>query len=203
MNLSIIVPTLGRPTLARTLSSLVLQPGDEWIVVGDGVRPEARAICKAHDARPGQIHYFETPETLFYGHAQRTFGMQQAHGTHLAFMDDDDVYVVRARQWMELATIRTADKPIIGQVTDRNGMFIWRTKELKLGNISTQMGLFPNVPERLGVWGAKTPRGVRGGDLDFFTTMRWEHNEIVWFPHIFALLRPTGDWNPREFLYGV
>jgi len=194
MNLSIIVPTLGRHTLARTLASMPLRPGDEWIVVADGEQPHARTTCEAMS----QVRYFETPVTHHYGHAQRAFGMRQARGTHIAFMDDDDVYVPGAREQMETVA---CDRPVIGQVTDRNGAVIWRTPELKLGNISTQMGLFPNVPEKLGVWGAKTAPGVRGGDLDFFTTLKFD--EVVWWPCVIALLRPTGPWNNREFYYDV
>ena len=48
--LSIIIPTIGRATLARTLATIAAQellPGDEVLVIGDGPQPEAERMFQA------------------------------------------------------------------------------------------------------------------------------------------------------------
>jgi hypothetical protein len=47
-SICVITPTIGRPTLKRTLESGAkdLRPNDLWIVLGDGPQPEALETCK-------------------------------------------------------------------------------------------------------------------------------------------------------------
>jgi glycosyltransferase involved in cell wall biosynthesis len=67
---SIIIPTFGRPTICNTIVSLrgQLRPGDEIIVEVD------------------------EPPTGNWGAVPRDRGIARATGSHLLFMDDDDVY---------------------------------------------------------------------------------------------------------------
>ena len=73
---SIVVATSGRPTLNRTLSSIApqLEPGDEIIVVCD--------------------------DTGDAGDTARMDAMPRATGSHLTFIDDDDVYAPDALEKM-------------------------------------------------------------------------------------------------------
>lgn len=79
--LSIIIPTIGRPTLCNTLASLrgQLLPGDEVLVE------------------------FDEPRTGNWGEKPRDRAIERAKGSHLMFMDDDDTFTPDA-----LATVRTA-----------------------------------------------------------------------------------------------
>lgn len=90
-SLSIIIPTCGRETLGRTITSIREQLStyeDEIIVVGDGVQLVARGILSLPDWR---FHYFEHGPTNHYGNEQRDFGMDKATGDFLWFVDDDDI----------------------------------------------------------------------------------------------------------------
>ena len=67
--LSIIIPTIGRATLARTLATIAAQdllPGDEVLVIGDGRQPEAERIFAA-SGLPGR--YLDGPERHNWGGA--------------------------------------------------------------------------------------------------------------------------------------
>ena len=75
--LSIIIPTIGRATLARTLATIAAQellPGDEVLVIGDGPQPEAERMFQAAGL-PGR--YLDGPERHNWGGAQRTFAAAQ------------------------------------------------------------------------------------------------------------------------------
>ncbi len=86
--LSVIIPTLGRPTLQRAVNSALreMPPTDELIIVGDGPTPGADWV-KEYDPR---IRYFEHGPTRSWGAAQYDFGMQMAEGHYCVFLPDDD-----------------------------------------------------------------------------------------------------------------
>jgi hypothetical protein len=92
VSLSIIVPTVGRWTLERTLDSIrpQLHAEDELIVV--------------------YSHEVTRDPSLGRGGAEKVEGMRRATGTHLAFMDDDDVYLPGA---LDLMRAHAADVPVI------------------------------------------------------------------------------------------
>lgn len=164
-SLSIIIPTIGRSTLMRALRSVIreLLPGDQIIVVGDGERPRARRICETF----ASVEYYETLPTGLWGHAQRNFGMEKAVGTHLAFLDDDDIWIEGARQQIEAAMKVHPDRPIFFRMNHMKRI-LWADQELRYGNVSTQMFLFPNDHGRLAKWrpNPEDPDG-RGGDYLF------------------------------------
>jgi len=68
MSISVIIPTIGRPTLQRTIDSIKdqLEPGDEILIE------------------------FDFPPHRDDGNWCRDRMIQRAAGTHLWFMDDDD-----------------------------------------------------------------------------------------------------------------
>lgn len=107
--------------------------------------------------------------------------MVVASGTHLAFMDDDDLYTPGAG-----AAIRAA----VAVEPNRVHIFCMRNQDailsgpVELGKISTQMFVVPREP--VGVW---TPRYQ--GDFDFISeTMRLRRDEPVFHPEVIAAYRP-------------
>ena len=90
ISLSIVIPTLGRETLARMLGSLApqIEPGDEVLVVGDGPQPNAERIV--NEICMSNVRYIEGPHTERLGNAQRDLGRSMAKGDFLWFVDDDD-----------------------------------------------------------------------------------------------------------------
>ena len=87
---SVIVPTLHRPTLLmRALASVFCQtwPEFEVIVVVDGPDPDTIAILRTID--DPRLRVIVNPRSLTAAGA-RNAGMDHAKGEWIAFLDDDD-----------------------------------------------------------------------------------------------------------------
>lgn len=116
--------------------------------------------------------------------------MEAAKGEYLAFMDDDDIYLPEAFRNMRIAAMEMRGKPLIFRMRHM-GRILWAKPEVAIDNVSTQMFLFPNRHDRLGVWGPNpaTPSG-RGGDFCFArdTAALWGPNEVVFRPEVVAEL---------------
>jgi hypothetical protein len=175
VSLSIIVPTVGRWTLERTLDSIrpQLHPEDELIVV--------------------YSHEVTQDPSLGRGGAEKVEGTRRATGTHLAFMDDDDVYLPGA---LDLMRAHAADVPVIFRLDGSSVGIgtIWREPELRYTNVSTQMFVVPNDPTRLGEWAPHEQSGARGlpagQDFTFLTGCVERMGAPVWRPEVIAQLRP-------------
>lgn len=129
---SIIIPTMGRPTLGRAVASVQSQllPKDEIIIT-----------CKTGD-RHGAT-----------GHWGRNRGIAKATGSHLLFCDDDDAFLPDAlhtiRQWAREHPGR------IGlfrrQFNARVGLQ-WRVEGFQPGNLQAMCMCIPNVPGKVPRW---------------------------------------------------
>jgi hypothetical protein len=186
--LSIIIPTLGRKTLGRALSSVVreIRPEDQVIVVGDGPQPAARESV----SKLISVEYYETEPSKCWGHAQRNLGMEKAIGTHLAFLDDDDVWLTGARRLIGETLKDHPERPIFFRMQHRNSI-LWHTKRIAFANVSTQMYVFPNIKGRLASW-RSNPESVdgRGGDFLFAkeTAVLWPPDAPIFMEHVIAKL---------------
>lgn len=190
MSLSIIVPTKGRWTLERTLDSIrpQLAPDDELIVV----------------------HKEEVvlDPSLGRGGAEKVEGAARATRTHLAFMDDDDIYLPGA---LEAMRTHATDVPVVFRMDgSRVGIgTIWREPVLRYTNVSTQMFVVPNDPAKLGVWVPHEQYGVggkpAGQDFTFLKGCCERMGAPVWREEVISQLRPhptisvvTPWWNHPE-----
>jgi len=83
--ITLIIPTIGRDTLTRTLESLIAQTYPEWnaIVVFDGISPS----IKSPDVR---IQFTEIPKNGNAGFV-RNEGIRVATTEWIGFVDDDDI----------------------------------------------------------------------------------------------------------------
>jgi glycosyltransferase involved in cell wall biosynthesis len=169
---SIIVGTAGRKTLKRTLKSIVsqLEPGDELMLLRDD----------SGDA----------------GDTPRNQSMHRAAGTHLLFMDDDDVYVPGAFAKMRRFAEENPGRIGIFRMAYTTGPKRWRVPELKNRNVSTQIFLVPNVPGKLGVW---EHRGTVHGDYTFIEETARLQGEPVFVDEVTVRVRPIR--NPVKVLY--
>lgn len=171
--ISLIIPTLGRPTLERALHSVLpyLESDDEVLVVGDGSRPAARRIVETQDSR--QLRYFEhhDPGSTF-GNAQRNYAMHQARGNYFAFLDDDDRFLPNA-----LASIRREavyEVPLIFR-REYGTTFSWTRPEFIKGEVGTGMFAIP----------------VRGAWSDCpLTTDSPCYTDFLWIQQVVALWPP-------------
>ena len=169
---SIIVGTAGRKTLERTLKSIVsqLEPGDELMLLRDD----------SGDA----------------GDTPRNQSMHRAAGTHLLFMDDDDVYVRRAFAKMRRFADENPGRIGIFRMEYTTGPKRWRVPELKNRNVSTQIFLVPNMPGKLGVW---EHRGTVHGDYTFIEETARLQGEPLFVDEVTVRVRPIR--NPVKVLY--
>jgi len=181
VRVSVIIPTVGRASLAAALESCL--DADEFIVVVDDA------------AGPTDWHSWESSKAKVlhvtggdHGYTARTKGMAQATGTHLCFMDDDDVYLPGA---IGLFREHACDRPVVFRMDHYDHGILWREPVLEFGNVSTQMLLVPNVPEKLGVWAAHAPElREPGGDYTFIRGCADKMGDPVWREEVVAKLRP-------------
>ncbi len=168
VRLSIIVATKGRCCLNNTLKSITSQmvAGDELIV--------------------------ECDASGDWGATPRTQGMLQATGTHLLWIDDDDIYLPWAFETVRRIVSQHYDRPLMFQMRRGKPNFdvVWSEKRLdNCGNVSTQIFVVPNNKSKLGVWGVKYY-----GDYEFVTSTlaKYDPDSLVWVPEVIA------EWNPER-----
>jgi len=190
--LSIIIPTIGRPTLKRTLESIRVQQlvdGDEVIVVQDG--PSDLAVWATVKASGLPVRYLATGERAGdAGHSATNCAMPEARGDYLLRIDDDDRYVEGAFRTIRSAIARHPDRPLMFRM-ERLAWAdtLWRQQALRPGNVGTPMFVTPNQPDRLGKWGP-----YRAGDFAFFisTMRRWPTGSLIWQPETIAIVPRSG-----------
>jgi hypothetical protein len=139
---SVIIPTKGRPFLEHTLASFLhqLEPGDEVIVLRDSSGD--------------------------FGDAAVTDAMSRAKGTHLTFIQDDDLYLPGAFAAMRKFAAENPERIGIFRMRSTVGTRIWNEPVFRFKNVSTQNYVVPNVPGKLGRWHTDSPDG-RNGDWHF------------------------------------
>jgi|GEM_PF-3568186 len=204
--LTVIVPTVGRPSLARTVRSLLKQ-GDwlpwEAVLVGDTFAgtwaeqlPLARTLAAQH---PERLRYVEHDGGLHaWGHPQRNFGATVARGRWLAWLGDDDVYLPGAFETLGRALRRQEDDPrvLLFRWIAPWKQVLWHTAGvLQEGLVDAECIVCPNVPAKLGTWNAARYQG----DFDFIkeTTDFWNGpDRLIWQPEVIAQAQPTEgeDW---------
>lgn len=168
---TIIVPSSGRRTLARTLASIAeqIEPGDEVIV-----------DCN----RDGDD-----------GLAALDRGVGKATGSHLMCCDDDDIFtagaLARVRSWIEanpgkIGVFRRAFNP---------GTKQWKTPELGGGNVQRMCMVLPNKPGQLASW---TDPANEYEWMMLVETARLQNAEIVFVDDVIGFARP--ETNPVKRL---
>ena len=196
LSLSILIPTVSRPTLARTLRSLRgqdLWPGDEVLLVGDGEQPVARSLFEQFGL-PGRYVTVPGP-SRDWGHTPRNRSMALARGAWLLFVDDDDACAPGAVAMVRSALAENPARPHLFRMhLVPQGVTLWRRREVVLGNVGTPMFVLPTAGPR-GEWG----RGY-GGDCEFITSTlaRWPADALVWREEVIAHVWPTRDPGPQK-----
>lgn len=204
VSLSVIVPTVGRHTLHGTIDSVIpdLQPGDELLVIGDGVQPIARRAAEnARALTSGGVLYGEIANPVsVYGNAQRDLGVTIADNSHLCFIDDDDRYMPGA---LNVIRDRVGEAPDAAHVFRAEwgsghhaaGTVLWETPELRTGNVGTPMVVLPR--------NAGLPRWMAFNDRGTVSDYGWISAavaglELVWHEEIVARVRPYPNHDPAN-----
>jgi glycosyltransferase involved in cell wall biosynthesis len=166
VTLSIVLATTGRPTLGAAIESATSQmlPGDELLVVFDA----------SGDA----------------GDSPRNRVLENLHGTHIAFLDDDDEYRPGALDIMRRFAREHPDRVGIFRIDLGMWGVAWARPDLMAS--ATAMYLLPNIPSKLGRFGRAPglPAG-RVGDFRFIIETIASLGEPIWCEEIVQDIRPV------------
>jgi hypothetical protein len=94
---TILIPTHDHgPTLRASVASALRQTMPvEVFVVGDGVPDETRAILREIVADDKRVRFFDHPKGVRRGEAYRHEALQEALGSIVCYLADDDLYLPR------------------------------------------------------------------------------------------------------------
>jgi len=192
VRLSVIITTTGRPTLAATLRSLLTQAdaADQVIVLSDGPRPAARRMLDevvAATGPPVAPWYVEHARVGGRGGGLRNYALDElVDGTHVAAIDDDDVYLPGALALMREAAgaVPTIFRMRFGAGHRSRGHVLWRVPRVEFANVGTPMVVAPRCRARFGPGFA--------GDLVYYEQLMFEFGSAAWRREIIAEIRPVG-----------
>src|SRR6266851_4883196 len=92
--LSVVIATIGRPTLIATLESLrQLAPTDEILLLTDGDHPQVISMLNSAGLACSSQHIVHQPQANDWGHTLRNLYSHRAKGERVLHIDDDDVYL--------------------------------------------------------------------------------------------------------------
>ena len=198
IRISVIVPTIGRATLQAAIDSCA--GADEIIVIFDDVDSVVLTTPDGSRVVTGEVCGGDR------GYTARTHGIALATGTHLAFLDDDDVFTEDA---LDVMREHACDRPVIFRMdaSTRGLGVLWRDPAVRYCNVGTPMFLIPNDPARLGEWRAH--EDDHGGDFTFIKGCIQRMGDPVFVDHVTCVVRPrptvtivTPWWNHQELADG-
>jgi hypothetical protein len=206
-DLSIIVPTVGRPSLARTLRSLTSQPPGEltWeaVLVGDthaGTWSEQLPFARRLAQTDSRFVYTEWDGGEHaWGHPQRNIGSGYARGRYLAWLGDDDLYVRGAFDAIHRALDGYEHDPrvFLFRWIAPWKQVLWHTAGYlgdEPGHIDAECIVCPNDWTKLGTW---TSRYQGDWDMIRSTVNNFGGLErVIWQPEVIAQAQPADaeDW---------
>jgi glycosyltransferase involved in cell wall biosynthesis len=172
--ISVVIPTLDRPTLKRAVRSA--EGADEVIVVGDRVKPSAGQV--RIKARPRAEHRVPRAAEL------RNRGMSVATGDWIAFMDDDDVFAPGAIDTIRQAV--TVPALYLFRMTTHFAGVLWHHPALEINNVGTPMIVCPSRG-----WRPWPTEGYPSEDYGFADLNKdaWPGG-IIFREEIIAIVRP-------------
>jgi glycosyltransferase involved in cell wall biosynthesis len=187
--LTVLLPTISRPTLPAMLESLKqLDPRDELIVVCEGKTDTIDAIVEAAKLSCRvRIVKRDTPSND-WGNTPRRLHSPEAKGEYLLYGDDDDIYTPGAFAAIRSAIMAHRGKMIVFRMDHvhpaTKQQYIVPTKNVvALGQIGTTMVAIPNDPSRWGSWETRE----RAGDFKFYSGCKFD---VVWNDAIIYKTRP-------------
>lgn len=182
--LSIIVPTHdgdGLDTLFASVADQLL-PGDEVMVVWD-----------TFDTTPPLVMPFSIHQSKYisydaghhcWGHCQINYGITQARGDYLIFIDDDDCFPDGALDAIRRAIAeQPSPRPLMFKFySRRHGRTLPPGHYVQESAIGGHAMVVPNIPEKLGKWGERY-----AGDFDLIqSTLALWPDGPAWYDDVIA-----------------
>lgn len=186
--ITVIVPTIGRDTLHKTIQSVApqLRESDALVVVSEGENKNVRQIVKAFsDHYQGFDWGYAYEFGQNWGHGNRNYILDNhVHTSHVWTIDDDDVATPDAIEAMRahMDDPWTVFKMRFEEGHFASGLTIWRAPRITPGDIGTPMIFAPLGDARFGLHYM--------GDLDYAYALQAERGEAVWAEEVVALIRP-------------
>jgi hypothetical protein len=164
---TVVIPTIGRDTLPRTLASIrsQLPCNDAEVLIGvdthTDLSHEAWQMIRGYSDFYAARYYELDAGRHDMGSPQIAYGMAQAQGLWLLNCGDDDIYVPGAFNVMSRAIAEQAgpEHPLMFKVELRaneargnSSAILWSHRELKRFKVTGQSFVTPNDPARLGEW---------------------------------------------------
>lgn len=189
--LSLIVPTCGRATLTATLRSILSQvePTDQVIVISDGRNPATRRMVAEVVAATDAVvapEYVEHPRVRGPGGRLRNYALDHlVEGTHVAAIDDDDIYLPGALSLLREAatTVPTIFRMKFGAAHRACGTVLWHKPKIAFSNVGTPMVVAPVGHSRFGLEFAS--------DFVYYCSLMAEFQTAVWREEVIAEIRPV------------
>ena len=172
----VLLATIGKSSIFNILIPLrdQLSEIDFLTIVFDGIDNSknidiVKSFCKDFKCKVNII--LEEKNLGFWGHGIRN-KYNQLDGDFIFHVDDDDIIFENT---FNIIRKYCVNKNIIYifKIMLENNALIWKKKEIKYGNISTQSGIIPNKINSTGYWVLKY-----GGDFDFYKNLCEKNNYI-------------------------
>ncbi len=193
--LSVVIPTIGRDTLERTLHSLHKQPesaGVEVLVVADTFGGYSYPLINARELveAEGDCWLEHDAGVHCVGQPQRTAGMTAAAAPWVWFSQDDDIAAVDSLACIEAAIdAQPRPRPIFFRLLAHWRELIWRTPTLALGNIDADCLVFPRHIAQRCQWGLRYE-----GDFDVACqAFNFSGGDVGWVDQVVSIARPDED----------
>lgn len=187
--ITVLLPTINRPTLRRTLRSLAeqLTAIDEVWLVSDG--PAASPLKQLwYDFNHlGRLIELPAGPHGDWGHTPRNKVLPQITEGTIVHLDDDDILAPGALAAVREAIVAHPRNLLLFQMRRPDGSLLPDGEDLRPGNVGTPMFVHPaGIP-----LAHYTPR--YGGDFDFISgTLSLNRDRAVhWIPRVIVNIRPT------------
>lgn len=185
--LTILIPTVGRDTLARTLASIrpQLREEDEIILVSDGVKGVNAAGVTLVELDKNYNDWGHTPRNLI---------LPTITSGYVVHFDDDDTMGRDALKHVRQAIARHNGDLFLLQMRREDGTIIPVGHELRRGNVGTPMFVHP-----AGIDLGKFSAGVYSGDFDFIsqTVELNPQRELRWIDQVICNIRHVEAEPPK------
>lgn len=199
MRLSVLLPTINKPTLLRTLQSLSNQawiPGDEILVISDDNHRDVMCLVANMKSSTLPLRHVQIDDGPHkdWGHTPRNRCTRLAQGNYLMHIDDDDVVVDNGIEQIRSKLTKIPTVHMFRMFDDKKQKKIW-TKEgqLKRRHISTQNIVHPNNIRTFGEWGL-----WYGGDSQFIIQTCAKVNNIQWHDIVTVIYNPQMNVSKQQ-----